>query len=127
VPSNPREWRWDDDFYGHYRRYTVAELTARLDEAGLQAIEFWDFTYPVFWALRRLYTRMKAPPAIAGDRDAATKASATVNAWDLPLVSRALDRSAALWRPLQAVQFRFFRHATSRGHEFFALARSPAA
>lgn len=26
VPSNPREWRWDDDFYGHYRRYTSVEI-----------------------------------------------------------------------------------------------------
>ena len=23
VPSNPREWRGDDDFYGHFRRYTA--------------------------------------------------------------------------------------------------------
>jgi len=125
VPSNPREWRWDDDFYGHYRRYTVEELTAKLAGAGLQAITFWDFTYPLFWALRRIYTRIKAPPAPAGDRDAATRASATVNAWDLPLVSRVLDRSVALWRPVQIVQFRFFRNATAKGHEFFALARRP--
>ena len=25
VPSNPREWRWDDDFYGHFRRSQVVE------------------------------------------------------------------------------------------------------
>lgn len=125
VPSNPREWRWDDDFYGHYRRYTVAELKGKLTDAGLEAIAFWDFTYPLFWALRRICTRIKAPPAPAGSRDAATKASATVNAWDLPFVSRVLDRSVALWRPIQIVQFRFFRNATSKGHEFFALARRP--
>ena len=46
VPSNPREWRWDDDFYGHFRRYTVAELRAKLAEAGLQPQAFWDFTFP---------------------------------------------------------------------------------
>jgi len=23
VPSNPDEWSWDDDFYGHFRRYNV--------------------------------------------------------------------------------------------------------
>jgi len=26
VPSNPRLWGWDDDFYGHFRRYTEEEI-----------------------------------------------------------------------------------------------------
>jgi SAM-dependent methyltransferase len=125
VPSNPREWRWDDDFYGHYRRYTVADLTARLTGAGLVAEDFWDFTYPVFWALRRAYTRLKRAPAVSDDKEASTRASATRNAWDLPFVSRGLDRTGALWQPLYWLQFRFFRGATAKGHEFFALARKP--
>ena len=123
VPSNPREWRWDDDFYGHFRRYTVEELAAKLAEAGMESQAFWDFTFPVFWALRRAYTRVKRPPALSGDKEAATRASATVSAWELPLVSRILDRSALLWRPLHPLQFKLFRNATERGHEFFALAR----
>jgi hypothetical protein len=123
VPSNPREWRWDDDFYGHWRRYTVGELEAKLGEAGLAPVDFWDFTWPAFWALRRVYTRLKRPPATIADKRLATEASATVNAWDLPLVARALDASAPLWRPLSALQFRLFRDATARGHELFALAR----
>ena len=126
VPSNPREWRWDDDFYGHVRRYTVDGLTARLGAAGLEPILFWDFTFPVFWALRRAYTRLKRAPPATADRATATKASATVNAWDLPFVSRLLDRSGLLWAPLYALQFRRFRDATARGHEFMALARKPA-
>jgi len=125
VPSNPREWRWDDDFYGHVRRYTEADLRAKIAEAGLEPQAFWDFTFPLFWALRRVYTRVKKPAGAGSDPVAATKASATVNAWDLPLVSAALDRSAVLWAPLNRLQFRFFRHATARGHEFFALARKP--
>jgi SAM-dependent methyltransferase len=125
VPSNPREWRWDDDFYGHFRRYTVEALTAKLADAGLQSQVFWDFTWPVFWAMRRAYTRIKRAPRAPVDPDTATRASATVSAWELPLVSRALDASAALWRPLQPLQFRMFRNATARGHEFFALARKP--
>jgi SAM-dependent methyltransferase len=125
VPSNPREWRWDDDFYGHFRRYTVDELAAKLADAGMQSQAFWDFTFPLFWALRRAYTRVKRPPGPAGDPEAATRASATVSAWELPLVSRVLDRSAVLWRPLHPLQFRLFRNATARGHEFFALARKP--
>lgn len=125
VPSNPREWRWDDDFYGHFRRYTEAELRAKLAEAGLQPQVFWDFTFPLYWAMRRVYTRVKTPPALHHDQARATKASATVNAWDLPLLSGVLDGTALLWRPLNRLQFRWFRHATDRGHEFFALARKP--
>jgi hypothetical protein len=64
---------------------------------------------------------------MARDKDTATRASATVSAWDLPLLSRVLDRSAMLWRPLHPLQFRLFRHATGRGHELFALARKGAA
>src|SRR5699024_1666789 len=48
VPSNPREWRWDDDFYGHFRRYTVEDLSAKLAHAGLPAEAFVDFTWPWF-------------------------------------------------------------------------------
>jgi SAM-dependent methyltransferase len=125
VPSNPREWRWDDDFYGHFRRYTVADMTERLTQAGLKAVTFWDFTFPWFWLMRRMYTRLKSAPPVASDKEASTKASATVNAWDLPLLSQLLDRSAVLWYPLHRLQFRFFRHATGRGHEFFVLGRKP--
>jgi hypothetical protein len=66
---------------------------------------------------------MKRPPRAFDGQEAATRASATVSAWELPLVSRVLDGSALLWRPLHPLQFRLFRHATARGHEFFALAR----
>jgi len=123
VPSNPREWRWDDDFYGHFRRYTVENRGARLAQAGLEAQVFWDFTYPVFWAMRRAYTRLKRRPAAASDRKTATRVSALRNAWELPLVSGLLDRTGLLWPPLYRLQFRLFRQATARGHEFFALAR----
>lgn len=125
VPSNPREWRWDDDFYGHFRRYTVDDLSGRLTRAGLEPESFWDFTYPVFWAMRRAYTRVKRGVPAVGDKETSTKASATRNAWDLPWVSRVLDRTGALWSPLYWLQFRLFRNATARGHEFFALARKP--
>ena len=127
VPSNPREWRWDDEFYGHFRRYTVADLSARLSSAGLEPESFWDFTYPVFWAMRRAYTRVKRAAPLTDDKEASTKASATRNAWDLPFVSRALDRTGALWWPVYWLQFRMFRNATAKGHEFFALARKARA
>jgi SAM-dependent methyltransferase len=127
VPSNPREWRWDDDFYGHFRRYTVLDLTEKLTRAGMPPQVFWDFTFPVFWLMRRMYTRIKRAPPPTADKEASTKASAMRNAWDLPLVSRLLDSTAALWHPIHRLQFRFFRNATSRGHEFFVLAKKPEA
>ncbi|MFO1284874.1 MAG: class I SAM-dependent methyltransferase [Burkholderiales bacterium] len=123
VPSNPREWRWDDDFYGHLRRYTVEGLRERLAEAGLEAVTFEDFTFPVYWALRRAYTRWKRAAPTPADAHAATLASSTRNAWEMSFVSRWADRSAALWTPLNRLQHRLFRTATARGHEFFALAR----
>ncbi|MEP7276149.1 MAG: class I SAM-dependent methyltransferase [Betaproteobacteria bacterium] len=125
VPSNPREWRWDDDFYGHVRRYTTDELGAKLAAAGMPALAFWDFTFPIFWAMRRVYTRIRAPRRGGEDRASATRASASVNAWDLPVVSKVLEASAALWYPLHRAQFHLFRHAVGRGHEFFALAQKP--
>jgi hypothetical protein len=75
--------------------------------------------------MRRMYTRLKSGAAVAADKEASTKASATVNAWDLGAASSLLDRTAVLWWPLHRLQFRLFRHATERGHEFFVLARKP--
>ena len=125
VPSNPREWRWDDDFYGHFRRYTVDDLTRKLAGAGLEPQTFWDFTWPWFWAMRRVYTRVNRPRAAAGKAEA-TLASATHSAWDAGLLTRILDRTAALWAPLHRIQFALFRNATARGHELFVLARRPS-
>jgi SAM-dependent methyltransferase len=125
VPSNPREWRWDDDFYGHVRRYTVDDLRARLEEAGLRPEAFEDFTYPLYWALRRAYTRLKRAAPPPADAHAATLVSAARNAWEMSFVSRLAERSAPLWRPLNRLQHRWFRGATGRGHEMFALAAKP--
>jgi SAM-dependent methyltransferase len=78
VPSNPREWRWDAEMVGHYRRYTMVGLTALLREVGLEPLEFWDFTFPVFWAMRRGYTWLKPKPdGYENSLEERTKASAS--------------------------------------------------
>jgi len=124
VPSNPREWRWDDEFYGHCRRYAEQALTQKLAQAGLQPLCTWDFTFPLFWAMRRLYTSLKPPPHdMSHDPVHNTKVSATINAWDMSLFSRTLDRTALLWRLWYPVQFTFFRHQIARGHEMFMLVK----
>jgi hypothetical protein len=75
--------------------------------------------------MRRAYPWLKRAPPPPADAHAATLASATRNAWDLSFVSRIADRSAALWTPVNRLQHRWFRSATGRGHELFALAAKP--
>jgi SAM-dependent methyltransferase len=124
VPSNPREWRWDDVLYGHYRRYTVKDITAELTTAGLETVVLWDFTYPFFWMMRRVYTKLKQAPKMEQiDRGILTGASSKVNAWDVSPLSRFLDRLVVLWWPLCRLQFCLFKNNTTWGHEMFVLAR----
>jgi SAM-dependent methyltransferase len=124
VPSNPPEWRWDDDGFGHYRRYTAPELREKLRAAGLTVLEIWDFTFPVFWIMRRAYTRIKSPPAATGESmQERTGQSSGRNPWTIPVVSGLLSRDNFLWRALYKWQFARFRHRPDRGHEVIALAR----
>jgi hypothetical protein len=124
VPSNPREWRWDDDSFGHFRRYTEAGLRERLAGAGFSVVELWDFTFPVFWLMRRAYTRIKSPPSrMAETMQERTRQSSAKNPWEIPVVSRLLSQDNALWRALYAWQFSRFRLRPDRGHEVIALAR----
>lgn len=124
VPSNPREWRWDDELVGHYRRYTVPEMRSKLQAAGLTPLEFWDFTYPVFWIMRRAYTRLLSmPDTDLETKEDRTQESTTLRAWNIPVIGPLLDASTFAWRPLYPIQFALFRGALERGHEFFVLAR----
>lgn len=126
VPSNPREWRWDDDFYGHWRRYTTEEIEDKVKKAGLEPVVSWDFTYPVFWAMRRVYLKLKPrPDIIRGNNEERTIASATANAWEVTGISRLLNRECFLWRLVYHVQFACFRNRLEEGWALFALARKP--
>ena len=123
VPSNPKEWRWDDDFYGHFRRYTKGSITKKLFDAGLEPVAFWDFTYPVFWIMRRAYTRFKGPQVNSETtKNAKTILSSTVNSWDISVLSRFLNRGNFLWRLLYPALF-LFRNKLEQGHEMFVLAK----
>lgn len=123
VPSNPSEWRWDDPFYGHHRRYTPEGLSEKLNDAGYDVLALWDSTFPVFWLLRRLYTRWKKAPSIEGSKTEQTKASSGVNAWNIPVLGTLLNRSWVLWEPISFLQFHLCRRQVKRGHEVFAVAR----
>ena len=127
VPSNPSEWRWDDDVYGHVRRYRVADLTTKLHDAGFESLAIIDITYPVFWAMRRAFTRLLRSRSTSEDSAwERTMASTGVNAWELPLLAAFLARGDALWRLVYAWQYRFFRHRVEDGHELLAVARKTA-
>jgi len=124
IPSNPREWRWDDTFYGHVRRYSLASLDAMLDRAGLTIVDARDFTFPIFWLMRRIYVRLKPRPAFHAESiDARTQASATRSAWEMPFISRALSMATPLWKMLGRIHVPFGRCAVGLGHEMLVIAR----
>jgi SAM-dependent methyltransferase len=126
VPGNPKEWRWDDDFYGHYRRYTKDEMEKKLTRADLKPVIFWDFTYPFFWIMRRLYTYFRSSPGSRNekmDKETKTSVSSTTNAWDIPVISGFLNKENFLWRILYKLQFYLFRHRLDRGFEMLVLAQ----
>ncbi|MDP3790403.1 MAG: class I SAM-dependent methyltransferase [Candidatus Omnitrophota bacterium] len=123
VPHNAREWRWDDDVYGHYRRYDYKEIEEKLLIAGFIPLTCWDFTFPCFWLMRRVYAKLKsAPEGIALDNHTKTRRSALNNAWDIPIFSKMLSEHVLLWKLLYAVQFKFFKNKINRGHEILILA-----
>lgn len=122
VPSNPdSEWRWDDDVYGHLRRYRPEDLTQLLWSAGYQVIEMWDISFPVFWILRRGFTALKRPTTMSTSLWERTQHSALTDAWDLGIPSKMLSYSP-MWKPVYALQRRF-RHRLACGNEIMVLAR----
>lgn len=127
VPSNPKEWRWDDDVYGHYRRYTVEEIRNKLLKVQIEPLVFWDFTYPVFWIMRRLYTRLKTSfEKKEKDKLARTIASSSVNAWNMPFCSGFLSGKYILWELIYMIQFKYFKDKVQNGHEMLVLAKKMA-
>jgi SAM-dependent methyltransferase len=124
VPYNPLEWRWDDDFYGHVRRYTQADLSNKLLAVGLTPVVYWDISFPFFWFLRRLYTRLKEPPInLVDDAETRTKLSTAQNAWSIPIVAPVLEMTELLWWPMYWMQFGLFRKQLKRGNAMLVLAQ----
>ena len=124
VPSNPREWRWDDDFYGHFRRYTVEEITQTLVAVRIKPLVFWDITYPVFWIMRRMYTKLKScPQKIDQGKLVRTIESSSVNAWNIPLLSKFLSQEFIVWDLVHKIQFKYFKDKVQNGCEMMILGK----
>jgi SAM-dependent methyltransferase len=122
VPTHEaREWRWDDDVYGHLRRYAPDALAALLSAHGYEPVETWDISLPFIWAMRRAYTALKRPPVLTTTPAERTSKSAATQAWELGAISRVLSWTP-LWRPAFVVQ-RAFRRRVASGCEVMVLAR----
>lgn len=122
VPTNKKEWRWDDKFYGHYRRYDRQEIKDLLSKAGFQIIEYWDFTFPVFWLMRRIYTRLLKDRSLkrSQGKEELTKISTLNDAWDIGRMTAVVNWKI-WWKPVFFFQRRFRR--TNLGHEALILAQ----
>jgi SAM-dependent methyltransferase len=124
VPVNPREWRRDDDLYGHIRRYGWDELEGRVAAAGFDTVERWNVTWPFMWAMRRLYLLLLPRSPVRVTRDTLTASSSFYNPWS---ENRALGWAGYLlglpvwWRPFLLIQDVFRK--SRRGHAVMLLAR----
>jgi len=124
VPSNPKEWGWDDEFYGHYRRYSPKQIRKTLKNAGFRTVKVWDSTFPFFWLARRLYLAFKPKPSRHyGDKEKRTKRSATEIAWNIPIISSLANNSKLIWLPVYLVQYLFFKEMLASGFEILVLAK----
>jgi len=111
VPVKMSEWRWDDDGYGHLRRYESRDLAEMLDSpAGFEKLVQWDITFPVLWMMRRLYLAVFSPPrdTAALSVEERTKQSAFVNAGGKGALVRA-GEAFPIWPFVYWLQDRF-RH-----------------
>jgi hypothetical protein len=122
IPTNKKEWRWDDEFYGHQRRYEPEEIKNLLSQTGFAVKEFWDFTFPVFWLMRRLYTMLLRDKNLnrSQKKEELSKISTLNDAWDIGWMTPIVN-CKVWWKPVFFLQS-YFRK-TTLGHEALILAQ----
>jgi len=122
VPSNPdREWRWDDEVYGHLRRYKPGDIEKLISNSGFHVVEMWDISNPIFWLFRRAFTAMKVQPTIVGSQLQRSQQSPYTNAWNLGWISDLLSNTH-IWKPAYRIQKRY-RDNLEKGNELAILAQ----
>ncbi len=120
VPVNPEEWGWDDEFYGHYRRYTLKEMNSLLASHDFEARDILNLTYPFFWALRKFYLRLFPRKMAQGTPEERTQTSTVRNAYGESVFLQALSLRA-FWLPVFGIQY-MLKHST-RGFELLFVAQ----
>lgn len=122
--SNPKEWRWDDDFYGHYRRYTEKDIKRKLKRAGLEPEEFIEYTFPSFWLIRRIYTSFQKPTVLNFKNKAKrTDLSSTSSSWNVSPIFRQFMGLKFFWKIIFYIQFHFFKRFTTQGFATLVVAK----
>lgn len=120
VPVHPEEWAWDDEFYGHYRRYKIYDMLNLFSRHGLEPVEILNLTYPFFWILRKFYLRALPRKILQGTPEERTKLSATHNAYGRNIWTE-LASVKLMWLPVFHVQRRL--KYSSRGFELLFVAQ----
>lgn len=103
FPVKMAEWRWDDDYYGHVRRYEQADIARLFDSGEFRIVDQLDISFPVLWVMRRLYTRFFRPRVGATNIDERTMDSAFESAAGSGFVMRLVE-SLPLWNLLMSSQ-----------------------
>lgn len=124
LTSNLKEWRWDDEFYGHFRRYTENSIKEKLIKAGFEPKEFIEYTFPIFWFIRRLYTFLLKPKEMDfKDKEKRTRLSAISSSWEIPSIFNIIMKLDFLWNLVFYIQYHFFKKFTSFGFGMYVLAQ----
>lgn len=123
TPSNPTEWRWDDDFYGHFRRYTPNEIKEKLIKTGFKPIVCYDYTFPFFWLLRRILTKLWRKRVIHQNKRILTQESSFSYSWNIPIISALFNQISFLFYPIYLIQYLFFKSLISKGNAIIILAK----
>jgi hypothetical protein len=78
----------------------------------MEVVESWDCTFPFFWLMRRIYTRL-FPKKYLGreDKNSLTMHSASQSAWDQFSMINYIVEHIIWWRPLFFIQH-FFKKST---------------
>lgn len=121
-PSNPDKWGWDDNFYGHYRRYTAEGLKGKLTKAKLKTLICYDYTYPFFFFLRRFFISF-IHKVNKKSFEKRTMESSFIYSWEIPLLSAVVDKTSFLWFPIYYIQYLFFKKFLSRGSAMIILSK----
>lgn len=126
LTSNPKEWRWDDEFYGHYRRYSENDIKDKLRKAGLESVSFIEYTFPFFWLIRRLYTAILKPPKTNfTDKERRTSESAISFPWKTSSMLSAVIGMHFLWNTVFFLQYTLFKKFTAYGFGMLVLVQRP--